>query len=193
MSERNSENTKLQAADYNPFADGDIFATFPATESQREIWVAAQHGNDSNCAYNESISLHFHGLINVEAFKHAVQKLVDRHESLHANFSADGATYCVIDNLEIEIPVSDLSSEDTSVKQQHLQQLLDNDVETPFDLETGPLFRVQLVLLSENKSYAIICAHHIICDGLSWAVLLPDLANLYEAECRSRQIEHHLL
>ncbi|MDX2504358.1 MAG: amino acid adenylation domain-containing protein, partial [Gammaproteobacteria bacterium] len=182
MTENKSEKVKLQAVNFDPFADGDIFATFPATESQREIWVAAQLGEDSNCAYNESISLHFHGPLNIEAFKHAVQQLVNRHESLHANFSADGATFCVIDKLEIKISVSDLSSADTSVKKQQLQHLLDNDVEAPFNLESGPLFRVHLVLLSENESYAIICAHHIICDGLSWAVLLPDLADFYEAE-----------
>ena len=182
MTESRSEKVKLQAANFDPFADGDIFATFPATEPQREIWVAAQLSDDSNCSYNESISLHFHGSINVEAFKHAVQQLVNRHESLHANFSADGATFCVIDKLEIDISVSDLSSEDTSVKKQQLKRLLDNDVDYPFNLESGPLFRVHLALLSENESYAIICAHHIICDGLSWAVLLPDLANFYEAE-----------
>ncbi|MDX2507495.1 MAG: condensation domain-containing protein, partial [Gammaproteobacteria bacterium] len=182
MTESNSEKVKLQAVNFNPFADGDIFATFPATESQREIWVAAQLSDASNCAYNESISLHFHGSLNIEAFKHAVQQLVNRHESLHANFSADGATFCVIDELEIDIPVSDLSSEDTSVKKQQLKRLMDNDVEDPFNLESGPLFRVHVVKISENESYAIICAHHIVCDGLSWAVLLPDLATLYEAE-----------
>ncbi len=182
MTESKNEKNKLQAVNFNPFADGDILATFPATESQREIWAAAQLGDDSNCAYNESISLHFHGSLNIEAFKQAIQKLVNRHESLHANFSADGATFCVIDKLEIEISVSNLSSEDTSVKQKQLQQLLDNDVDDPFNLVSGPLFRVHLVQLSENESYAIICAHHIICDGLSWAVLLPDLANFYEAE-----------
>jgi len=127
----------------------------PVDASQREIWASVELGDEANCGYNESISLRFHGAIDTVAFTQAVQDLVSRHESLHSNFSADGATYCVIDNLDTEVTVTDLRDHDDSLKQAHLQEYLEADVSIPFD--------------------------HIICDGLSWAVLLPDLAHLYQA------------
>ena len=47
------------AVDYDPFADAPLARVVPATESQREIWLAASLGACASLAYNESITLHF--------------------------------------------------------------------------------------------------------------------------------------
>ena len=75
-----SENQKVELTpvDFDPFADGDVLLTAPATEAQKEIWASVQMGDDANCAYNESITLSLRGRLNFEALQTAWQQLVER-------------------------------------------------------------------------------------------------------------------
>ena len=53
-------------------------------------------------------------------------------------------------------------------------------VSTPFDLERGPLVRALLVRLAALDHVLELVFDHAICDGWSHAVILDDLAKLYE-------------
>ncbi|MEM9493400.1 MAG: condensation domain-containing protein, partial [Myxococcota bacterium] len=52
-------------------------------------------------------------------------------------------------------------------------------INRPFDLRSGPLWRVQLVRVAARHHILYLNAHHIICDGWSMGVLARDLADLY--------------
>lgn len=160
--------------------DGDILVMIPSTESQREIWTSAKMGQDATLAFNESVFLHFTGDLNVSALQRAVLMLIARHESLRATFSEDGALFCVANRLEIAVPCIDLSA--ITEQGNTLESVLVNEVETPFNLELGPLFRAQIVKTSTQHYVLVLTAHHIICDGWSYAIILKDLANFYMAE-----------
>ena len=60
------------------------------TEPQREVWLAARLGTQASLAYNESVSLHLRGELDVGALRHAVRDLIARHDALRATFSDDG-------------------------------------------------------------------------------------------------------
>lgn len=55
---------------------------------------------------------------------------------------------------------------------------LQNEVQTPFDLETGPLVKFILVH-SENVSDLVVICNHSICDGMALVYLVRDLLNFY--------------
>jgi len=167
------------AVDFDPFADGSLDLTVPATESQREVWAAAQMGGNASCAYNESISLKVDGELDVAKLQLALQALVERHEALRITMSSDGATLCINSNVNCVLGVFDFSQQSQKEKILSLNEVLRQEVETPFDLEKGPLFRAKIVDLGESGYQLILCAHHIVCDGLSWETLLPDLTALY--------------
>ncbi|MEH1861358.1 MAG: amino acid adenylation domain-containing protein [Nostoc sp.] len=169
----------LTAVDFDPFADGELLLTAPATESQKEIWASVQMGDAANCAYNESQSLRLKGELDVKVFQSAVEKLVQRHEALRTTFSTDGNTLCIVASRQIEIPIIELSNLEPQEQQEKLVSIWRQEVEQPFDLEHGPLFRGKIVKLQPQEHLAILTAHHIICDGWSWAVLMPDLGKLY--------------
>ncbi|OUL24319.1 non-ribosomal peptide synthetase [Nostoc sp. RF31YmG] len=171
--------SSLAAVDFDPFADGELLLTAPATESQKEIWASVQMGDAANCAYNESQSLRLKGELDVTVFQSALQELVQRHEALRTTFSTDGNTLCIVGSLQIEIPIIDISSLEQQEQQEKLASIRRQEVEKPFDLEHGPLFRAQIIKLQPQEHIAILTAHHIICDGWSWAVLMPDLGKLY--------------
>ena len=172
---------KLTAVDFDPFADGELVLIAPATEAQKEIWLSVQMGDDANCAYNESMSLRFCGLLDVEALRSSLQDLVERHEALRITFSPDGETLCIASSLKIDVTLVDLSSLSDREREAQLADIRRQEVEQPFNLTHGPLFRVQIVRLQEKEHLAILTAHHIVCDGWSWGILLPDLGALYSA------------
>ena len=171
----------ITAVDFNPFADGELLLTAPATESQKEIWASVQMGSDANCAYNESQKLWLRGTLNVDALRSALQELVLRHEALRTTFSPDGVNLCIVASLNLEIPEVDLSGSDVAEREQTLAKILKQAVEQPFDLEHGPLIRLQLIKTQAEEHLLLLTAHHIICDGWSWAVLMTDLGKLYTA------------
>ncbi|MEH2391354.1 MAG: amino acid adenylation domain-containing protein [Nostoc sp.] len=171
--------SRLTAVDFDPFADGELLLTAPATESQKEIWASVQMGDAANCAYNESQSLRLRGELDVKVFQSAVEELVQRHEALRTTFSTNGNILCIVASRQIEIPIIDLSSLELQDQQEKLASILRQEVEQPFDLEHGPLFRAKIIQLQPQEHLAILTAHHIICDGWSWAVLMPDLGKLY--------------
>jgi amino acid adenylation domain-containing protein len=173
--------SKVTAVDFNPFANGELLLTVPTTESQKEIWASVQMGREANCAYNESQTLHLKGLLDEKALRSALQQLILRHEALRTTFSPDGSTLCIVESLNLEIQEIDLSALDVQDRETSVKNLRQQAVQEPFDLEHGPLFRTQIVKLQSLEHLLIVTAHHIICDGWSWAVLMPDLGNLYSA------------
>src|SRR6185503_5484476 len=79
---------------------------------------------------------------------------------------------------EVRLPVLDLTGPDqpAAVRQRSAAAAVE-----PFDLAAGPLFRLQLLRLSEREHLLLIVVHHIVFDGWSYDVLLRELATLYTA------------
>ena len=170
--------------DYDPFIDAvPIARVVPTTETQREIWLACQLGVDASMAYNESVSLRLQGHpenpLDTKALRCALGKLVARHDALRATFSADGQQMFVAEMLALDMPEYDISALADEQREIALQRHIRADVDTPFNLEKGPLLRTQLVELGAFDAVLVLTAHHIVCDGWSFGVLLRDLGGLY--------------
>ncbi|MFX7874579.1 condensation domain-containing protein, partial [Acinetobacter baumannii] len=60
---------------------------------------------------------------------------------------------------------------------------IDSVMNTPFDLEMGPLFQARLFALPDvdgQPCYELfICAHHSVCDGWSFGVIMQSLGAHY--------------
>ncbi len=172
------------AVDFDPFAAGDLLLTAPATAAQKEIWASVRLGDDANCAYNESQTLKLQGALDLTALQTALQALSDRHEALRTTLSPDGNHLCIADSRPLELTIFDLTDLDRAEQTRRIASCQQQAVQLPFDLEHGPLFRVELLKLQPQEHWLLLTAHHIICDGWSWGVLLPELGQLYSAYCR---------
>ncbi len=170
--------------EFDPFAGPVFEKSAPTTESQREVFAAAQWGAEANCAYNESGSLRFTGILDVQALSRAFAKLADRHEALRMFFARDGQTMFVRPpgNLSPGMTLIDLTELPEAERNARLAAVLVRDVESPFDLENGPLFKATLLKTASNDHQLVMTGHHIVVDGWSWGVLLRDLGVLYTAE-----------
>ena len=160
---------------------------FPLTEAQKEIWLAAQMGGNAAVAYNESLSLEFHGSFDAETFTAAIRQVVRRHPILLARISDDGQWQEVNPDRTVDVPLIDLSDSSEVDRQRELTVIVEREGCEPFDLVAGPLLRVRIVRLTRDHHVVIWNAHHIVCDGWSGGALVSELAKLYSALKQDRQ------
>jgi amino acid adenylation domain-containing protein len=163
------------ADDFNPFASGSISRVAATTQPQREVWLADKLSEEASLAYNESITLRLRGPLDVAALQAAVRDVIAAHESLRSTFSADGQQMIVGDTLVIDVPVH--AGADAAT----LERACTRAVGTRFDLENGPLVRAELLAFSAEDHALVFTAHHIVCDGWSFGVIVRDLAAAYAA------------
>ena len=149
------------------------------TESQKEIWLAAQAGDEASCSFNESFSLTLEGALNKDVFRRALDMVVARHDALHIRFSRSGDRFEMIPDFRIAVEEVDLRGDPAG--QGALDNITAEEASTPFDLVNGPLVRARLVLLAEDRLVFVFTAHHIVCDGWSVNVILEELATAYSA------------
>ncbi len=153
-------------------------ATVPLTESQTEIWLSAQNGDEASCAFNESVTLRLNGPLDLSALRTAMETIMARHDALRARFSPTGETMTISPDRDFPCPMTDLSQGQTSADGA-LTAYLQADASTPFDLVEGPPIRARLFKLSETAHALVLTAHHIICDGWSVNVIITELAEIY--------------
>ncbi|MGH8074065.1 MAG: non-ribosomal peptide synthetase, partial [Lysobacter sp.] len=171
------------AVDYDPFAEGELARVVSTTEPQREVWLADQLGEDASLAFNESSSLRLRGTLDRDALHAALERLVARHDALRSSFGPDGESLCVRPVGSLALPFTDLSPMDAGARDAALAARLHSVVETPFRLDRDDLFRAELLRLSDDEHLLVLTAHHIVCDGWSWWVLVQDLGMLYAIAC----------
>lgn len=166
---------------YDPFSGSEIFRVVPTTEPQREVWLAAKMGPEGSLAYNESVSLRLRGPLDLRALTGAVDDLVARHESLRAMLSPDGMQMLVAAPEPVGIARLDLSDRPERERLEALEEACRRHVLEPFDLENGPVFRAELVALGSQDHALLMSAHHVVCDGWSFGIVVAELASLYSA------------
>ncbi|HTH83251.1 MAG TPA: amino acid adenylation domain-containing protein [Mucilaginibacter sp.] len=170
------------AIDFNPFEDNnEIEKIIQINESQREIWLScAIGGDDASLAYNESISLDLTGSFHLEYFIESMNQVVSMHEALRSTVTGNGESFIVYKNKPVDITVEDIST--MADQQSVLKSFITQQMHQVFDLQNGPLMRLFIHKLSHTNYYFTIVAHHIICDGWSFGVILEDLSKIYNSK-----------
>ena len=154
----------------------------PSSFAQERLWFFDQL-EEKSATYNVPQAVRMTGDLNVSALKQAIAKIIDRHEVLRTHFpSVDGKPIQVIDP-EATLQIVEMNWQHLPQIDQELQvqNYIQQEVHTPFDLSQGPLVRVTLLQLAPQESILLITMHHIISDGWSIAVFVQELFALYQA------------
>lgn len=165
---------------FNPFRNGELVACAPTTEAQKELWTSIAADPRGSLCYNESLNIELLGALDVEALAKSLTFIVDKFDSLRASFSPDGKHFLVYDHIHVGLPVTDLSDLNEQERSLQLNNILASQTATPFDLEKGPLFKCELVKLSNDQHRLLLNAHHMICDGWSLSIIIEELSQAYE-------------
>jgi glutamate-1-semialdehyde aminotransferase/acyl carrier protein len=161
-------------------------ATVPLTESQTEIWLSAQNGDEASCAFNESVTLRLNGPLDPAALRAAMESILARHDALRARFSATGETMTISPDTSLPCPLTNAAQGD-GAPDEIINAYLRADASTPFNLVEGPPIRARLFKLSDTAHALVLTAHHIVCDGWSVNVIITELAEIYASLREQRQ------
>jgi len=155
---------------------------FPASFAQRRLWFLDQL-NPGDPTYTVPGGVEMEGPIDVDALERSLQEIVRRHEALRTRFDANrGEPQQVIDSeATLTLRYLDLRSIPEQERKVKADQISREEAKKPFDLRSGPLFRVTLMCLADWHHRLVLIMHHIISDRWSVGVLIRELAVLYNA------------
>lgn len=147
------------------------------SEAQQEVWLATLLSQQASKAFHEQIIYEMHEVLDIDALRYAVQKVIYRHEALRATVSEEKEGLAIHPALHMPVEYVDLTGqvEVSEAFDKYVQHHIDQE----FDLNNGPLLRFSLVKTAPQISSIVIAAHHIVIDGWSMGVLLEDLAGYY--------------
>lgn len=169
-------------AAFDPFAGGEILRVSPTTWPQKEVIASAQMSDEANTAFNEAVSITINGEINIELLEVCFNNLVARHDILRATFSRKGDEICLHKAEPFRLRYADLRDLTPEAQQREIADLWRNIAISPMNLEEGPLFFVWIKRLGDTRFELIIAAHHIVCDGWTFGLLLNELASMYRSQ-----------
>ncbi|HEY9033964.1 MAG TPA: amino acid adenylation domain-containing protein [Pseudomonadales bacterium] len=170
--EKNSRQPLLDS----PIAACDRTATdYPLSFAQQRLWFLEQL-NPHSAIYNIAAAIELNGPLDSHILQQSFQRLIQRHESLRTVFidTANGARQKILPRLDWQMAVIPLTGE-------QLPAAIHEDANRGFDLACGPLLRVRLYLLGNERAALSIVMHHIISDAWSSQLLLAEVSRIYTA------------
>ena len=165
----------LETKEYEGIGKAEEASSYVLSSAQRRMYFLYEFDKEGT-TYNMPGVFQLDENLDVERFKHSIQELVMRHESLRTLFEIEPS------EVRQKIGIGEgfeLTHETLSNKE------LDKYIESfirPFDLSREYPFRVSLVQLEEGGYILLLDMHHIISDGLSQDILLRDFVSLYLEE-----------
>ena len=156
---------------------------YPLSFTQERLWFIDKV-EPGLSIYNVPEAFRLKGRLDAATLERSINAIVSRHEILRTTFAeADGApVQLVAAGLVLSVPVHDLTHLAAGERDREAARRLNDDVNQPFDLEHGPLLRVNLFRLAEDDHLLLINLHHIVSEGgWSMALFLRELNALYAA------------
>lgn len=176
--------TASLAASLTPFPRMDVA---PMTEGQRELFFSVQMGDEANCAYNEANVIHFDGDLKVESLERGLLQIFERHPALCSTFSPTGDNQLFhLAPPRFALVIEDLAAVPAAEQSNRFDELRRAETNTAFNLVTGPLVRLKLVRFSDTRHALLFTAHHMVCDGWSFGMIMAELSALYNASVADR-------
>lgn len=148
---------------------------FPLTDGQQALWFLYRLAPGSS-AYNLTFSSRFTPHVDTEAMGRAFRLLVQRHPMLDVTFS-DEYGYPV-QRLRRDGSLEFSEFDARSLDATELHGVLVEHANRPFNLETGPVVRLEL-FRTEDGHVGLMSMHHIMSDAWSVTVLVRDLIETY--------------
>ncbi len=157
----------------------------PALAQQR-LWFLQQLDPHSP-AYNLPAVSRLQGQLDAHALARALARIVERHESLRTVFVLlDGRVAQSVVTARTSVPVVDLSRLPPALVERLAQELASREVQSAFDLASGPLVHFRLFRLGPEDHALVINIHHSVYDGWSVGLLFGELVALYNFEVDGR-------
>jgi thioester reductase-like protein/FkbM family methyltransferase len=158
--------------------------TYPLSYGQQALWFLYQSAPESS-AYNTAFTVHIRSHVDVSALRQVFQTLMNRHPCLRTTFKTiDGKP---VQEVHGDQEVYFKQTDTSTWSWEELNKRIVETYQRPFDLERGPVMRVNLFTSSEQDHILLIAIHHIVYDGWSLWIFLDEFHKLYSAKTTGTQ------
>ncbi|NSB66306.1 non-ribosomal peptide synthetase [Clostridium saccharobutylicum] len=165
---------------------GAVSGQVPLTPIQK--WYLEQKTEDINY-FNQAVMLYKKDGFDSNIVKKVFKKILEHHDSLRMRYKKDEngiLQYCnPIEEIEITITERDFRY-NLDFEQEIEEET--NKIHRSLNLSDGPLFGLAIFKTFERE-YLLIVIHHMVVDGISWRILLEDLASGYKQELSNKEIQ----
>jgi hypothetical protein len=160
-------------------SENDLGRRHRLTATQQGIWLA-ENSSPGLSGYHDTAEVEVLGDLDVGRLRSAVAVIMRRHEALRARIVIDdGEPWQVFDRETPTIEEHDLSGRIGTTRDRFVTRHQALAATQPFDLGSGPLWRVLVLRLEPGRHRVLVVIHHLICDGASHNVLWRDLMSAY--------------
>jgi amino acid adenylation domain-containing protein/thioester reductase-like protein len=154
----------------------------PASLGQQRLWFLDQVEPGTG-RYNMGFALRIDAPLETCALRRALDEVVARHEALRTVFTqVDGqAVQVILPPAAVDLPVVDLAHLSADAAAAEATRVLHAELQRPYDLAAGPLFRALLVRLGDQEWRLLLGMHHIVVDEASLYIVLREVQQAYHA------------
>ena len=160
---------------FNRITPAPLREHYPLSSAQNRQYFLYQLDR-SSVVYNMSMVVKLEGPLDRARLEHAMNRLLDRHESLRTSFEVvDGEPMQrVLNKVQLEITYLPAAADEVTDMIRNFRQ--------PFNLAVPPLIRMAMIVLSPEEHVLMTDMHHVISDGVSQSILIRDFMALYNNE-----------
>jgi amino acid adenylation domain-containing protein len=154
-------------------------ALYPLSYNQRSLWFLHQLAPES-AAYNVGFAVRIRSVVDAEAWRRAFQELLARHATLRTTFTKRG-----LEPVQAISRYQQVCFEQIEASHWDWPELIARVADAykrPFNLEDGPVMRVNLFTRADDDHVLLLAVHHIVCDAWSLWLLLDEVRVFYSAQ-----------
>ncbi|MFJ6721770.1 amino acid adenylation domain-containing protein [Streptomyces sp. NPDC091259] len=162
-----------------PVRRAEAGAPVPLTAAQSRLWFHEQVSPHST-TYNLVQPFRLTGPLDVAALRRAFELFVGRHDVLSLSFEASGEVPRQVPDSGkgLDFEVVDVGADPVKLAP---ERVIAEETRTPFDLTSGPHFRVRLLRVGPGEHVLVVSVHHIVWDAWSTSVMVREISALYRS------------
>jgi acyl transferase domain-containing protein/glutamate-1-semialdehyde aminotransferase/acyl-CoA synthetase (AMP-forming)/AMP-acid ligase II len=147
--------------------------------AQQRFARLAIASDDEAAACHIPFALRLTGELDLDALEASFNEVVRRHDALRAQFDIARGVQRLARTADVSVALVDLKAVPDAEKAAAVARWQRADVARRFDLDCAPLLRVSVLRLGEREHILHLTVHHLVCDGMSLAILLDEASSLY--------------
>jgi amino acid adenylation domain-containing protein len=160
--------------------------THPLSHGQKAIWFVQQLVPGST-AYNVVVAAHVRSEVDFPALRQSFLALAERHPVLRTTYAVHEGVPVQVVHDRMGFHIRQWDAKDRSPAE--LEQLAKQLARRPFDLEHGPVWKLDLYTRAQQEHVLVLTLHHIAVDLAAMNVLFEELGTLYAAAREGNPVE----
>ena len=162
----------------------NIEGIFPLSPPQQGMLYYLVLSNEYTDAFYEQYTCRLRGDLDLGLFKQAWEQIVQRHASLRTLFlweRREKPIQVVLRTLALDWEEEDLRHLSEAEQNEYLENWHQEDRRNPFKMNKAPLHRFRVFKLGDNVVSFSWCYSHLLADGWSIGLIIPEVYTLYGA------------